>query len=58
MDLSKVPEQTKEKQGVFSTAAQIGFRYFLYHQDEVINTTDFADIGGLHVMTASRALNE
>ncbi|MBC7087128.1 MAG: hypothetical protein H5T96_01420 [Tissierellales bacterium] len=31
--------------------------YFLYHKEEVINTTDFAKKLGFNTMTASRALN-
>lgn len=58
LDLKKNPEHGKEEVNRFTTPAQIAYLYFLYHKEEVINTTDFAKKLGLNKMTASRALNE
>ena len=57
LDLKKVQEHVEEVKG-FTTPAQIAYLYFLYHKEEVLNTTDFAKKLGLNIMTASRALNE
>lgn len=58
LDLRKVQEHVEEEMKKFTTPAQIAYLYFLYHKDEVVNTTDFAQKLGFNLMTASRALNE
>jgi len=57
LDLKKTTEYGKEEVNRFTTPAQIAYIYFLYHKEEVINTTDFAKKLGFNTMTASRALN-
>ena len=58
LDLKKVQENVEEEVKGFTTPAQIAFLYFLYHKEEVVNTTDFAKKLGFNIMTASRALND
>jgi hypothetical protein len=58
LDLKKVHEDIEEEAKVFTTPAQITYLYFLYHKEEVVNTTDFAKKLGFNMMTASRALND
>lgn len=58
LDLKKVQEDLKEEAKEFTTPAQIAYLYFLYHKEEVVNTTDFGKKLGFNKMTASRALNE
>lgn len=58
LDLKKTTEYGKEEVNRFTTPAQIAYIYFLYHKEEVINTTDFAKKLGFNTMTASRALND
>ena len=58
LDLEKVQDEIQEEAKGFTTPAQIAFLYFLYHKEEIINTTDFAKKLGFNKMTASRALNE
>lgn len=58
LDLKRSQEYVEEEAKRFKTPAQIAFLYFLYHKDEVINTTDFATKLGFNIMTASRALND
>lgn len=57
LDLKKVQEYVEEVTG-FTTPAQIAYLYFLYHKQDVVNTTEFAKKLGLNKMTASRALND
>ena len=57
LDLKKVQEDTQEEAKGFTTPAQITYLYFLYHKEEVVNTTDLAKKLGFNLMTASRALN-
>jgi len=57
LDLKKVKEHVEEAKG-FTAPAQIAYLYFLYHKEEVVNTTDFAKKLGFNKMTASRALND
>lgn len=58
LDLKKAQEQALKEVKHFTTPAQIAYLYFLYHKDEVVNMTKFAEKMGLNYMTASRALNE
>lgn len=58
LDLKKAQEQAQQEVKRFTTPAQIAYLYFLYHKDEVVNMTRFAEKMGLNYMTASRALNE
>ena len=57
LDLKKVEEHVEELKG-FTTPAQIAYLYFLYHKQDVVNTTEFAKKLGFNKMTASRALND
>lgn len=57
LDLKKVQENIQEEAKGFTTPAQITYLYFLYHKEEVVNTTDLAKKLGFNIMTASRALN-
>lgn len=57
LDLKKAEELVEEKVKRFTTPTQVAYLYFLYHKDEVVNTTDFANKLGFNMMTASRALN-
>ena len=57
LDLKKAEEQIKEVKG-FTTPAQIAYLYFLYHKQDIVNTTEFAKKLGFNKMTASRALND
>lgn len=58
LDLKKVQEDIREETKGFTTPAQIAYLYFLYHKEEVVNTTDFGKKLGFNKMTASRALND
>ena len=58
LDVKKGHEYTKQEIKQFTSPAQVAFLYFLYHQDEVINVTEFSKKIGVNEMTASRALNE
>ncbi|NLT11248.1 MAG: MarR family transcriptional regulator [Clostridiaceae bacterium] len=58
LDLKKVQEDISEEMKGFTIPAQIAYLYFLYHKEEVVNTTDFGKKLGFNKMTASRALNE
>lgn len=58
LDLKKAPEQVEKVFKRFTTPAQIAYLYFLYHKDEAINMTEFAEKMGFNKMTASRALND
>ena len=58
LDLKKVKEHVEEEAKGFTAPAQIAYLYFLYHKEEVVNTTDFAKKLGFNKMTASRALND
>jgi len=57
LDLKKAEEHVEEVKG-FTTPAQIAYLYFLYHKQDVVNTTEFAKKLGFNKMTASRALND
>ena len=57
LDLKKAKEHVEEVKG-FTTPAQIAYLYFLYHKQDIVNTTEFAKKMGFNLMTASRALNE
>jgi hypothetical protein len=58
LDLKKVQEIVEKDIKRFTIPAQIAYLYFLYHKDEVVNMTEFADKMGFNKMTASRALND
>ncbi len=58
LDLKKAPEQVGKEVKQFTTSAQLAYLYFLYHANEVVNMTEFADKMGFTKMTASRALND
>lgn len=58
LDLKKAPEHIEKEMKRFTTPAQIAYLYFLYHKDEVVNMTEFAEKIGFNKMTASRALND
>jgi DNA-binding transcriptional ArsR family regulator len=58
LDLEKAQEKACQEVKHFTTSAQIAYLYFLYHKDEVVNMTKFAEKMDLNYMTASRALNE
>lgn len=57
LDLKKAPRYVETEVTTFSTSTQLAFLYFLYNKDAVVNTTGFAEILGLTLMTASRILN-
>ncbi|MDF1618123.1 MarR family transcriptional regulator [Petrocella sp. FN5] len=58
LDLKKAQEHVEEKVTGFTTPVQIAYLYFLYHKEDVVNTTEFAKKLGFNKMTASRALND
>ena len=58
LDLKKAQENVEEEVRGFTTPAQIAYLYFLYHKEEVVNTTELAKKLGFNKMTASRALND
>lgn len=58
LDLKKAQEHVEEEVKGFTTPAQIAYLYFLYHKEDIVNTTEFADKLGFNKMTASRALND
>jgi len=58
LDLKKGQEHLETEVKYFTASAQIAYLYFLYHKEEVVNVTGFADKFGITKMTASRALND
>lgn len=58
LDLKKVQEHVEKEVKGFTTPAQIAYLYFLYHKEDILNTTEFAKKMGFNKMTASRALND
>jgi len=58
LDLKKARENVEVAVKSFTTPAQIAYLYFLYHQEDIVNTTEFAEKLGFNKMTASRALND
>jgi hypothetical protein len=58
LDLKKAQEKVEKEVKRFTTPAQIAYLYFLYHKDEVVNMTEFAEKMEFNKMTASRALND
>ena len=58
VDLKKVQEHAEEEVRGFTTPAQIAYLYFLYHKEDIVNSTEFAEKLGFNKMTASRALND
>ncbi len=58
LDLKKEQEHVEKEVKGFTILAQIAYLYFLYHKEDVLNTTEFANKMGFNKMTASRALND
>jgi len=58
LHLKKAKEHVEEEAKGFTTPAQIAYLYFLYHKEEIVNTTGLAKKLGFNKMTASRALND
>jgi hypothetical protein len=58
LDLKKAQENVEQEVKGFTTPAQVAYLYFLYHEKDVVNTTEFAEKMGFNLMTASRALND
>ena len=58
LDLKKAQENVVQEVKNFTTPAQVAYLYFLYHEEDVVNTTEFAEKMGFNLMTASRALND
>ncbi|SMP38750.1 MarR family transcriptional regulator [Anoxynatronum buryatiense] len=58
LDLKKAQEQAEQELKRFTAPAQVAYLYFLYHKDDVVNMTKFAEKMGFNHMTASRALND
>ena len=58
LDLKKAREYVDGQVNGFTTPAQVAYLYFLYHKEDVMNTTEFAEKLGFNKMTASRALND
>ena len=58
LDLKKVREHFEKEVKTFTTSTQIAYLYFLYHKEDVVNITEFAEKMGFTNMTASRALND
>ncbi len=57
LDLKKAQEHVEKEVKDFTTSAQVAYLYFLYHKEDVVNMTEFAEKVGFNKMTASRALN-
>lgn len=57
LDLKKVQENVEKEVKHFTTSGQLAYLYFLYHKNDVVNMTEFAEKLGFTKMTASRALN-
>lgn len=53
-----IDKYVEKKTKSFTPSAQVSYLYFFYNRDTVINITDFSEIFGWPLMTASRALNE
>lgn len=58
LDLKKAQEHVEKEVKTFTTSTQIAYLYFLYHKEDVVNMTEFAEKMGFTKMTASRALND
>jgi predicted protein tyrosine phosphatase len=58
LDLKKGQETAGKTVKRFTSSAQLAFLYFLYHKEEVVNMTRFAQKMGFTRMKASRALND
>lgn len=58
LDLKNTPEPLEKEVTHFSTSAQVAYLFFLYHKDDVVNVTVYAEKMGLSIMSASRALND
>jgi hypothetical protein len=58
LDLKNNIEWGESEVKPFSSCAQLAYMLFLYNEDKIINVTEFSEITGLSLMTASRALKE
>ena len=58
MHLKKMEDSAEKEIRNFTPSAQIAYLYFLYNKETLVNTTDFSEILGWTLMTASRALND
>jgi hypothetical protein len=58
LDFKKSTQNVGREVKTFSTTAQLAFLYFLYNEDAVVNTTEFAQNMGFTTMTSSRVLND
>jgi predicted transcriptional regulator len=58
LDLKKAAEHVENEVKHFTVSGQTAYLYFLYHKNEVVNMTEFAEKMECTKMTASRALNE
>ena len=58
LDLKTAQENIETVGRRFTTPAQIAYLYFLYHKDDIINVSEFAEKMLMNQMTASRALKE
>lgn len=58
LDLKKTQEYIKDQMMSFTTSAQVAYLYFMYHKEDILNTTEFAEKLGFSKMTASKALND
>jgi len=58
LDLNKAPQSFEKKPRHFSASAQITYLLFLYHKNEVMSATKFAEKVRCTLMTASRALRD
>ena len=58
LDLNRSAQYIEKEVMHFTVSAQIAYLYFLYHKNEAVNMTGFAEKMGVTKMTASRALND
>ena len=58
LDLKRASQYVEKEISTFSSATQKGYLYFLYNENTMVNTTEFAEKLNLTVMTASRVLND
>lgn len=58
LDLKRASQYVEKEISTFSSSTQKGYLYFLYNENTMVNTTEFAEKLNLTVMTASRVLND
>ncbi len=58
LDLKRTLDEPKKKIDKFSSSTQLGFLYFLYNKEMIINATALAEALNTSNMTASRILND